>query len=351
MSDKTEITTYQSAPPPMSAREIRGQVNLIQEIMQEVMKKDEHYGVIPGTGGKPSLWKPGAEKLVMTFRLVPDADAEVIDLPNEHREYRVRVRISSQNGTFLGTGLGSCTTREGKYRYRGGEGKSTGKIVPKEYWDMRKKDPAKAQALLGGRGFVAMKDEAGAWMIAQRGERVEHDNPSDLYNVCLKMAKKRAMVDAVLTVTAASDIFTQDIEDMPSGDDHAPAPSAPKPQPTKAPPTIQSTAEAINNSLPDDALGMGQPPHASPEYKFATKQGGKILATGAEWIAEWAAAIERYRAADAMDKLPVFIGWNKGCLLDVQSFDPRAAAEVQEMINRATATASTDTDAEEEVAE
>ena len=29
------------------------------------------------------------------------------------------------------------------------------------------------------------------------------------------MAKKRALVDAVLTVTAASDIFTQDIEDIP----------------------------------------------------------------------------------------------------------------------------------------
>jgi len=28
------------------------------------------------------------------------------------------------------------------------------------------------------------------------------------------MAKKRALVDAILTVTAASDIFTQDIEDM-----------------------------------------------------------------------------------------------------------------------------------------
>ncbi|WP_418719751.1 hypothetical protein [Bilophila wadsworthia] len=45
--------------------------------------------------------------------------------------------------------------------------------------------------------------------------RVEHDNPADYYNTCLKMAKKRALVDAVLTCTAASDIFTQDIEDEP----------------------------------------------------------------------------------------------------------------------------------------
>jgi hypothetical protein len=52
-------------------------------------------------------------------------------------------------------------------------------------------------------------------MIVRAGDKVEHDNPADYYNTVLKMAKKRAHVDAVLTATAASDIFTQDVEDMP----------------------------------------------------------------------------------------------------------------------------------------
>ena len=51
-------------------------------------------------------------------------------------------------------------------------------------------------------------------MIAKGGEKVENDNPADCYNTVLKMAKKRALVDAVLTATAASDIFTQDLEDI-----------------------------------------------------------------------------------------------------------------------------------------
>jgi hypothetical protein len=34
-------------------------------------------------------------------------------------------------------------------------------------------------------------------------------------NTVLKMAKKRAQIDLTLTATAASDVFTQDIEDMP----------------------------------------------------------------------------------------------------------------------------------------
>ena len=37
----------------------------------------------------------------------------------------------------------------------------------------------------------------------------------DLSNTILKMAKKRAQVDATLTVCACSDIFSQDLEDLP----------------------------------------------------------------------------------------------------------------------------------------
>ncbi len=48
----------------------------------------------------------------------------------------------------------------------------------------------------------------------------------------LKIAKKRANVDAVKSTTAASDIFTQDIEDMPQ----AFQAQQPKPQAPAAPP-------------------------------------------------------------------------------------------------------------------
>ena len=86
--------------------------------------------------------------------------------------------------------------------------------MPRAYWDVRGEDPAKAQELIGGRGFSVKKVDGKGWMIARGGEKVEHDNPADHYNTVLKMAKKRALVDAVLTATAASDIFTQDLEDI-----------------------------------------------------------------------------------------------------------------------------------------
>jgi hypothetical protein len=195
--------------------EVRQQVNLIQEIMREVMHEGEHYGKIPGCGDKPALLKPGAEKLNLTFRMSPTYDIERLDMPGGHREYIITCTLKTiGSDVILGQGVGSCSSLESKYRFQTGPKESTGKPVPKEYWDYRKSDAAKAQTLLGGKGFGTMKNDAGQWVISIQGEKVENTNPADQFNTILKMAKKRAHVDAVLTVTAASDIFTQDIEDF-----------------------------------------------------------------------------------------------------------------------------------------
>ena len=194
----------------MSKQGVLKQVQIIQEVMKEIMHLDEHYGTIPGTN-KPSLYKPGAEKLSLTFRLRPEYDIRRSDLPNAHREYEVVCTLYHiPTGQSVGQGVGSATTMEGKYRYRTGPVEFTGKPVPKEYWNDRD------VKLIGGKGFVPKKNpDTNQWEIAIRGEMVEHDNPADYYNTVLKMAKKRAHVDAILTATAASDIFTQDVEDMP----------------------------------------------------------------------------------------------------------------------------------------
>src|SRR3990167_2866863 len=145
---------------PMTAADVKAQVNRIQEIMRAVMQgptKDNpggvHYGIIPGTNGKPTLLKAGAEKIAMTFRLDCQVEGEeILDLGNGHQECRSKVVVYTQgSGRRLGAGVGSCSTMEGKYRFRTGPKESTGKPVPKEYWDWRKENTAKAQESIGGR--------------------------------------------------------------------------------------------------------------------------------------------------------------------------------------------------------
>lgn len=199
----------------MTADVLKKRIELINHVMKEIMRDGEHYGKIPGCGDKPTLLKPGAEKLSTAFRLAPSYEIRRTDLQNGHREYELVCTLTHMiSGQVVGQGVGLCSTMESKYRYRLDEPEDTGKIVSKEYWDTRKADPNKAQELIGGKGFVTKKID-GQWKICRKSDkRVENSDIADTYNTVLKMAKKRAHVDAVLTATAASDIFTQDVEDM-----------------------------------------------------------------------------------------------------------------------------------------
>lgn len=219
---------------PLSVSEVLQHVELVQQINKAVMKEGEHFGRIPGCGDKPTLLQPGAQKLLLTFRLNPDYDVEIVDMSHSHREYRITCKLTNGSGNFVGAGVGSASTMESKWRFRVAPKQLTDRPVPSAYWDLRKSDPAKAQELLGGKGFSTKKNDNGQWMIAEgSSDKVEHDNPADYYNTCLKMAKKRALVDAVLTRTAASDIFTQDIEEIQENLQAASAvePAQPQPQP------------------------------------------------------------------------------------------------------------------------
>lgn len=186
----------------MTVTEMTNQVLLIQQAMEAVMKADTHYGTIPGCGDKPALLKPGAEKLCLLFRLGAEFHVNHTDLPCGHREYSIRCTLKARDGSFVGEGIGVCSTMENKFRYRW---ENTEKQVPSSYWDSRDKK------LLGGDGYAPRKVNGKWWIF----HREEHDNPADYYNTCAKMAKKRAHVDATLTATAASDMFEQDIEESP----------------------------------------------------------------------------------------------------------------------------------------
>lgn len=209
-------------------------IALVQEVMAKVMKEGEHWGRVPGCGDKPALLKSGAEKLGMTFRLKANFDVQERDLGRAHREYSVRCMLSDGN-----MGVGSCSTMESKYRYRSAErtcpacGKGTIRQSKKD--DRHPNGGFYCWAKLGGCGLqFEANDER---ITGQQVGKIEHDNPADFYNTALKMAKKRAHVDAIITATACSDIFTQDVEDLIGQPETPPAV-----QTTITPPTASTDA-------------------------------------------------------------------------------------------------------------
>lgn len=186
--DNSLIQSSWYSPDVVSQR-----VQLVQQIYRSIMHDGTHYGKIPGCGDKPTLLKAGSEQLLMTFKLA--VRPEVLDLSTpDCARYRVTVHIThAPTGNYLGSGLGECSSDELKYKWRA--------AVCKEEWDA---------APVERRRLVYKNGARGAYTVQQVRQEI-----ADVANTVLKMAKKRAQIDATLTVTAASDIFTQDIEDTP----------------------------------------------------------------------------------------------------------------------------------------
>lgn len=174
----------------IAASSLRQRVNIIQEVMQAVMKKDVHYGVIPGCK-KPSLYKPGSEVLLATFQIA--TSIHVTDMSTRDCvRYQVRVVGTHQgSGVIVGEGIGECSSDEDKYKWR--------RAVSDDEFNAT---PETRRRLKYGK----------EWTIKQ-----VHTEPADVANTILKMAKKRAQIDMTLTATGASDCFDQDIEDLPEG--------------------------------------------------------------------------------------------------------------------------------------
>lgn len=176
----------------MAVADLIQHVAVVQEVIRAVMKEGVHYGTIPGTP-KPTLYKAGAEVLCMVFRIADTYEIEDLSTPDCVR-YRVTCIATHQTtGIVLGSGLGEASSNEEKYKWR--------KAVCKEEFD---ETPVNLRRSKYG------KSKGGGHYVADQ-IRTEL---ADMANTVLKMANKRAKMAMTLNVTAASDCFAQDLEDM-----------------------------------------------------------------------------------------------------------------------------------------
>lgn len=225
-----------------SVAEVTRHVQMIHDLMSTHMKEGTHYGASFPGDTKKNLLKAGADKLGLLFHFVAEYDVDTTDLSNGHREHRVVCHLYTMNGhNLVGEGLGSASTMESKYRWRNSS---------------RKCPHCGQEAIIKGKeeyggGWICFKKKNGCGatfqdndpaIVNQSAGKVENPDIADTYNTVLKIAKKRAYVDATISATAASDIFTQDAEDF------APDRSAPATEPE---PTIEPLAETIKTARAD----------------------------------------------------------------------------------------------------
>lgn len=148
-------------------------IDNFQIVVQKTLRPEQDFGTIPGTN-KPTLLKPGAEKILMLMGLT--SEYEIVDKVEDYERGFFAYTVKSsllKNGQLITEGFGSANTKENRYR--------------QNEWD-----PVERKKVWNG----------------------DYQDPYTLVNTVLKMAKKRAQVDAALTVGSLSNVFTQDVEDM-----------------------------------------------------------------------------------------------------------------------------------------
>ena len=220
-----------------------------KEFVSQILVDGTDFGAVPGTE-KPTLKKPGAEKLGTFFGLRPTFEPlEVVEdwVGKDHGGeaffyYRYKCKLW-RGGELIAEGIGSCNSFEKKYRYRWvnemdlpdgldvsrfecrdgsiceflfaiDKGETSGKYgKPAEYWNTFR------DAIANGTAKRVMRktkkgDEFEAYEIGGKLYAIPNRDVADQVNTIDKMAQKRAFVAAILIATNASDYFTQDMEDF-----------------------------------------------------------------------------------------------------------------------------------------
>ncbi len=213
-----ELTLRPATPalavtPQAEAADLVARLDVIRDAMQSAMQDGIDYGCIPGVK-KPTLLKPGAEKLGVLFQLDVQIVNEKTWGPDDHLTVSALATVyHAPTGNRLGYGEGLCSTREKKYAKRKQE-----RACP----TCGAAAVIKGKAEYGG-GWLCWKKRDGCGAKFNEGDPLvegqevgEVDNPDlpDTWNTVVKMAEKRARVDAILAVTGASALFTQDAEDL-----------------------------------------------------------------------------------------------------------------------------------------
>lgn len=228
--------------------------NETRAFVKEALTEGRDYGVIPGTGDKKTMLKPGAERTAIAFGCYY-GEPVIIEQEADHDRSVPWRKVKN------------------KYDWKGGKrGRKIGEEVSEG-------------VSLGLYRYVVkvplIHAESGRTIAVGVGvcstmESKYVDRPRDSENTVLKMAHKRALVAACLLGFGLSDEFTQDVEDLDRSMDEEETGHAPAQTSGEAKPAARKEKPAREKRMP-----MGH-----NKGKLLGEMETKDLESAAKWCRE-----------------------------------------------------------------
>jgi hypothetical protein len=148
-------------------------VQMAEKMVSEVLEKDIDYGQTPGTQGM-GLWDAGASKIMAAYNCYPEHHVLEHTEEEDLIAWCIQVSLINRNtGAVIGSGIGSASTRETKYKYRW--------VYDPENYGYGTDEIKKLKTRSSGKSLQY---------------RVLNAEVGELSNTLFQMASKRAEVDA-----------------------------------------------------------------------------------------------------------------------------------------------------------
>jgi len=157
---------------------IQADIALADALVEKVLEAGVDYGLHPGTNSQ-ALKDPGANTIINAFNCYSKAEVLFREVSDTRISYVIDIAlISREDGQAKSTGSGACTTQETRYGYRW-----VG--VPEDY----------------GYNRESLKKRI---RDSRTTYRIVNPDWSELENTILKIARKRAEVDAAMALPGVS---------------------------------------------------------------------------------------------------------------------------------------------------
>lgn len=263
-------------------------INRIRGFVQDYLREGVDYATLPGME-KPTLLLPGAEKLMEFLNVVPEIkDLRIIKDTDVHSDdvhviCVVELR-GREDGNSYGSGIGAASTLETQSAGLGNLAcPACG--APTIRWD--------------GERYVCRKRIGGCGAIYNNTREMKFiRNPADAWNSTVKRARKRALIDAVLTAACLHEFATQDIEspgevpdaaaesvvipdeEVPPVSNSASSPrsATSRPSPPSSPRAITAFDRVMKNILMPLKQGVGEQEYDRIVSEFLREQKAASLA-------------------------------------------------------------------------